>query len=393
MSMDASKKKKKLEAKLFPWKARKPLWEMAKKYKRQKYVLIAVWDYMMWRSGRGNLFELAEELVILDTGMDKNALRWARRTLIAEGWLRKEIPRRPSGTREVTRWIVCIPEQQPVEQAVAHQQQPLEQAIVQAAVGSTSDCSTGDTVVSHLLDADASTTDCDATLLQPQVSELVSERVSEAPLATLATPATGATKEEELMAIVLAEAMGIHVLLDQHVPALRIVVAWARFTCLTPDGYRERCEYIAAMYVWTQGDGFWKKRVLGLDNFAKFLGRVDEKGMVAKYERHLGNRRAKTVAKAVRENPLWGNKPVGDGETIRKILRKPLTKEERLELLHEMSLPKKNKELFKQMLAQDTCPTCHGQDTSCPCVLLEGVIAESEEDGWERVRSTAGSAD
>jgi hypothetical protein len=191
------KPKKKLEAKLFPWKARKPLWEMAKKYKRQKYVLIAVWDYMMWRSGKGNLFELAEELVILDTGMDKDALRWARRTLVAEGWLRKETPRRPSGTREVTRWIVCVPIQQPLGQAVdKDEQQPLQQATVQAAVASTGDCSTGGTVVLQSLDAIASSSSCDATLLQHQVSERVSERVSE-PLASLATsPRTLGTKEE-----------------------------------------------------------------------------------------------------------------------------------------------------------------------------------------------------
>jgi hypothetical protein len=80
-------KKSTIRAKLFPWAVRQPLWEMAKKYGKQKFTLVAIWGYMFWRSGKNNLFELSEELVCFDLGCDATTLRKARQILVANGFI------------------------------------------------------------------------------------------------------------------------------------------------------------------------------------------------------------------------------------------------------------------------------------------------------------------
>lgn len=172
-------KKPKLNAKIFPFAARQPLFEMAKKYKRQKYVLITVWTYMHWRSGKGGLFELAEDIVCLDTGIDVGALRWARRTLVAEGWLRKEELRRRNGTKEVRRWIVIAPVPQKVQPSV--DKQPTEGSTIGGSTtdGGTTDGSTGHTVVLQTSTPSASTDNRVPSEPQNQGSVLVETVASE----------------------------------------------------------------------------------------------------------------------------------------------------------------------------------------------------------------------
>ena len=78
---------------------------MAKKHGRSKYTLIAVWFYMFSRSGKDNLFELAESIVQWDMDISHNALCAARRTLVAEGFLAKK----RGGVKELTKWTVLYP--------------------------------------------------------------------------------------------------------------------------------------------------------------------------------------------------------------------------------------------------------------------------------------------
>lgn len=178
--------KKQLKAKIFPWAFRQPFLEACKKYKRQKYVLWFVWTYMFWRSGKGGKFELAEELVILDTGMDKDALRKARRILVQEGWLVREEMRRPNGTKEVRRWTVCVPalvQPQPVQQVV-DDMPPGQPAAVEPTVASPGAGSTGDTVALQT----SSVTDLpEDTTPGQSINQLTDEARPASPSAVLST--------------------------------------------------------------------------------------------------------------------------------------------------------------------------------------------------------------
>jgi hypothetical protein len=175
-------KKKTIQAKLFPFATRQPLWEMAKKYGRQKYAIVAIWDYMWWRSGKGGLFELAEELVCLDLECDPTTLRAVRRILQDEGWLKKELLR-DKGGKWLTRGWTVIAKTTTKPKSLGGEVEPpsREPALVLTAVDSTSDGGTHHTVVLQSLDADASTPYCTpsaSTLPDLSVSQSVSHAVA-----------------------------------------------------------------------------------------------------------------------------------------------------------------------------------------------------------------------
>ncbi len=172
-------KKPKIEAKFFPFAVRQPLWEMAKKYGRQKYAIVAIWDYMWWRSGKGGLFELAEDIVCWDLDCDPTTLRAVRKILIAEGWLRKETLR-DKGGKWMTRGFTVIAKGATVPKSLGGEEQPPshEPAVAEPTVDSTSSGGTPHTVLVHELDANASTPNClpsEGTSSGFIVSELVSE--------------------------------------------------------------------------------------------------------------------------------------------------------------------------------------------------------------------------
>lgn len=98
----------KIPAKFFPFAARQPLWDMAKKHGKMKYTIVAIWEYMYWRSGKTNLFELADDLVCLDLGCDTHTLCGVRKVLQAEGWLKKESLRDKGGKWLTRGWTVLI---------------------------------------------------------------------------------------------------------------------------------------------------------------------------------------------------------------------------------------------------------------------------------------------
>jgi len=100
--MTSKQPRKRLEAKLFPFQARKNLFEMAKKHGKRKFTLIAVWTYMFTRSGKGNIFKLAESIILWDLGMTHEPLWQTQKILMAEGFLSKTKRR----VKEVTEWTV-----------------------------------------------------------------------------------------------------------------------------------------------------------------------------------------------------------------------------------------------------------------------------------------------
>jgi hypothetical protein len=169
-------KKPKIAAKFFPFAARQPLWEMAKKYGKKKYTIVAIWDYMWWRSGKGGLFELAEDIVCWDLDCDPTTLRAVRKILIAEGWLRKETLR-DKGGKWLTRGFTVIAKVATVPKSPGGEEQPPshEPAVAVPTVEGTSDGGTPHTVLVHELDADASTPELEPTSSGFVVSELVSE--------------------------------------------------------------------------------------------------------------------------------------------------------------------------------------------------------------------------
>lgn len=150
----------KIPAKFFPFAVRQPLWDMAKKHGRMKYSIVAIWDYMYWRSGKKNLFELAEDLVCLDLGCDPTTLRAVRRILIAEGWLRKETLRDKGGKWEVRGWTVIANILSTVPKPIGGEDQPpsREPAVAGPTVDSTSGGQHPRTVSSILCDPPSSCT-------------------------------------------------------------------------------------------------------------------------------------------------------------------------------------------------------------------------------------------
>ena len=151
-------KKPKIQAKFFPFAVRQPLWDMAKKYGKQKYTIVAIWDYMWWRSGKGGLFELAEDIVCWDLDCDPTTLRAVRKILIAEGWLKKDTLR-DKGGKWMTRGFTVIAKGATVPKSLDGEDQPPshEPAVVVPTVEGTSDGGTPHTVLVHELYADAST--------------------------------------------------------------------------------------------------------------------------------------------------------------------------------------------------------------------------------------------
>lgn len=150
----------KIKAKLFPFASRQPLWEMAKRHGKMKYSIVAIWSYMWWRSGKGNVFELPEDLVCLDLGCDATTLRAVRRILAAEGWLAKSAkrPKDASGNWVTRKWTV-VARQHAKAPRKPHPPSPLP-PMADSIVDKTTDGKTIDTVFSNPCNADASPYPC-----------------------------------------------------------------------------------------------------------------------------------------------------------------------------------------------------------------------------------------
>jgi hypothetical protein len=307
------KKKSTIQAKLFPWAVRQPLWEMAKKHGKQKFTLVAIWDYMFWRSGKGNLFELSEDLVCFDIGCDATTLRKARSILVAEGWLQKESLRDKGGRWAVRGWTV-IPKTKDAQSSSKNDHPPSDLPSVEVStVATTTDGESPRTVLLQLQGRDAITDNCTITDSEQLASKLVSSvpSVATAPSVTAdsASPrlrvgvscsanvtnpmeAEGAKADQEQVQVPISDLpvyeplctmFGGH-LPPKSEPSIRTVqsavqeMGWDISTL-------EKCFY------WTQAHNFWKTRILTIDALAKALSKdisePDEKTLPAQYRRYL----------------------------------------------------------------------------------------------------------
>ena len=158
-------KKPKLGAKIVKHAHRRRFQEYVRKKGREKLTLAYVYWAMYLRSGKGNVFELAEELFLGDLGITNTALRSARRTLEKDGWVR----RGPHTPKHAKRWTVY---DDPATGLLGH-------PITQSSEVSALDYSVIGTVVLHSLDADASTSSSTPSASTPSgfLSESVSESV------------------------------------------------------------------------------------------------------------------------------------------------------------------------------------------------------------------------
>lgn len=82
---------------------------------------------------------------------------------------------------------------------------------------------------------------------------------------------------------------------------------------------------------------------------------------------------AKKEAIAQKADPMWKTDPVTEA---RSLVRKPKTASERRSLLDLRNKPKVRWEYIAKFLAQDNCPKCRGQSTSCACVMQEELLCD-----------------
>ena len=322
-------KKPKIQAKFFPFAVRQPLWEMAKKYGKQKYTIVAIWDYMWWRSGKGGLFELADNIVCWDLDCDPHTLCAVRKILQAEGWLKKETLR-DKGGKWLTRGWTVIPVTTCAKSTSGEEAQPQgkepqgHEPHVAETTGEGTTCGgTTHTVVVHELDADASTSSSTPSASTPTaafsfspsvslgtdvpiVAEPKEESKTEKPSLTSEEqpqkqnqdqdPELEALAEEVLNTFGLPTVLGLPYFTDNHVPFARRIAAILRV--------RNRSAlWLAALVQWAKLATkdreaiFWKKRLQTGDtafaNLAEFL----EKGTIAEqFDVYLrGNQRVLDV--------------------------------------------------------------------------------------------------
>jgi hypothetical protein len=94
--------KPKLEAKIVKHAHRKRFYDYVRGKGKDKFTFSHVYWHMFLRSGKGNVFKLADELAAADLGMDVSILRTAHRTLKKDGWVVKNRP----GNQGVPEWTV-----------------------------------------------------------------------------------------------------------------------------------------------------------------------------------------------------------------------------------------------------------------------------------------------
>jgi hypothetical protein len=179
--------KKGLQAKIVKHAQRRRFQDYVRTKGRDKATIGYVYWSMFLRSGKGNVFELAEELFLADLGIGKNSFRSARKTLVDDGWMSKgEQKMNPVtglwGTVEYTVY------EEPAAHSVSDGTVAPLTGDRSTADGSAGDRSVGDTVVLHSLYADAST-----SFSSPSASTPSEERMKEG----TATPSVTPSAEEE----------------------------------------------------------------------------------------------------------------------------------------------------------------------------------------------------
>lgn len=138
-----SQKKKSIEAKIVKHAHRRRVYDYLREQGRDKFTLSHVYWYMYMRSGKGDVFELADPLAAGDMGIDPSVYRTTRRKLLKDGWMVKNRP----NNQGVARWTIATEAKPTGGKATSGKDTSAE---------ATSGFDTT-TVVLHLQDADAST--------------------------------------------------------------------------------------------------------------------------------------------------------------------------------------------------------------------------------------------
>jgi hypothetical protein len=193
-------KKKGLEAKIVKHAHRRAFYDSVRGLGKKRFAMGHVYWYMFLRSGKGNMFELAEDLMRADLDMDHSTLYAVLKNLQHIGWLKKHRPRdTKTGRMGVITWEVMTT----VGKADGGEESTVVLPDVgSATVGSATVGKPDTTVVLHSQYADASTSSSTPSASTPSevVSQSVSESVSEACASPSDTP-----KEETNPYLALSE--------------------------------------------------------------------------------------------------------------------------------------------------------------------------------------------
>jgi hypothetical protein len=85
----AGKRKRKATDKFVSFDLRRRFFDDMRGLGKKKYALGYIYWYMFLRSGKGNVLDLVEKLVMADLDMNHETLGNARRILVGRGWLKK----------------------------------------------------------------------------------------------------------------------------------------------------------------------------------------------------------------------------------------------------------------------------------------------------------------
>ena len=133
-----SKKKSPLQAKIVKHAHRRRFYDSIRGMGKKRFTMSHVYWYMYLRSGAGDMFELAEELMQADLDMDHSTLYPVLKNLEKAGWIKKHRPRdTKTGRLGVITWQVftSLPE---VEKTEVEAEEPqCEQPTVEPTVGFT----------------------------------------------------------------------------------------------------------------------------------------------------------------------------------------------------------------------------------------------------------------
>jgi hypothetical protein len=131
---------------------------------------------------------------------------------------------------------------------------------------------------------------------------------------------------------------------------------------------------------WQHHAGKLRLRSLGQTHKA-VVGGSPENGIVVQFLTHRDEncpqcrKRAKQYVEAI--GPLVERKmlPGADrNDFTEEIVRKPVNKAERMELLAMRQNPKKRWYKIAPWLSQARCPECHGDGRPCKCIVMEDIL-------------------
>lgn len=302
-------KKKGIAAKLVKFAHRRRFQDYVREKGREKITLGYVYWAMWHRSGKGDTFELAEELFLADLGIGKDALRPARRTLLNDGWLSKAAQKIDplTGQWSTTAWIVNA---EPVACSTADGSTDVGSTVG----GSTDVGSAGDTVVLHPQYAQTAYTSPQAS---PSDSTLSASTPTELACSLASDSCTQQAEESTQLEVVVVTEDKVKTKPDPlELKLAEYIEGWS------PNEFSERYEYLAvnlpqvfgleqffnehmsdladvahqsllhrlndaeAVHLpqWAKQHDWWTDRIVTVKALAKAMANKAENGLIAQYK-------------------------------------------------------------------------------------------------------------